>query len=282
MKKKNKLIASLSALALTASLFNFSSLALADTLKKSDDAVNEENINYTVGKEGTENEQRDYIRNELQKLEKEPTTIEYYDFSKTNLSKNEQSKLSSEYNSTSEIQPYAEVYPDGTTRVTTYEYPVNPTTYLVETKSTASPVNIIWNIGMYIAGKLAGTFGGFLLDGANLALDSIDKTAGGSVHTFQSYRYTDKNAQAYTASTNSWKTWYVAEKQDIFKHATNTWRSSKYNETNSKTVDYTPSKGFVAHLTNASTNYNSNAVLADRAWTNWYKNSFYYKSPERY
>ncbi|PFH82557.1 hypothetical protein [Bacillus sp. AFS088145] len=154
----------------------------------------------------------------------------------------------------------------GTTRVTTYCYPVSGTTNSVEIKSAPRAMTI-WNTGMYIAGKLAKTFGGFVLDGVNAAFDAIDKEAGASVHTFQSFRYFQKNAQVYTAS-GSWSTRYQAEREETYKHAFNSWRSTKYNTTRTKTIDYVPENGFSAHKIVNSPNYSNNTELDNRAWTN--------------
>ncbi len=240
-------------------------------------------VQYKFDASKTRNEQLEYIKKEGYKLEKPVQSVVYYDTShvketKAKLKLQASSSSSALITSNTIITPKAVAVEPGTTRVTTYQYPVSGSLYYVEKKSGAT-ANSIWNVSMYTGGKLVGTVGGFILDGVSLAMDAVDKTGGASVQTFKSYRYTEKNGQVYKTS-NSWGTYYTAEQEETFKHALNAYRSSKYNETRTKQVDYVPSRGYSAFKIAYSTNYKANQTLADRAWTNWYKGYNYYKTPE--
>ncbi|MEH7452568.1 hypothetical protein [Gottfriedia acidiceleris] len=208
----------------------------------------------------------------------------YYDTSHVKES-NEKLKLTSP--SSGKIGTNAVAIEPGTTRVTLYPYPVSGYTHFVEKKTSAKAMSI-WNTTMYIAGKTVGTVGGFILDGALYTLDKVDQGGGAQVHTFQSYRYFEKNGQVYKTS-KSWGTFYQAEKEERFKHTFNSWKSAKVNETHTKSVDYVTSQSSVLGTTktnpfkvSVSVNYNSDSTLAKRAWTNWYKGYEYYSSPEYY
>ncbi|MES9685380.1 hypothetical protein CN514_10465 [Bacillus sp. AFS001701] len=236
-------------------------------------------VQYKIDSAKKENAQLNYIKKEGYKLEKPVQSVVYYDTSHVQESKAKLKASSATTITTNAVvTPKAIAVEPGTTRVTTYQYPVSGSLYFVEKKSGAT-ANSIWNVSMYIVGKLVGTVGGFIQDGLSLALDSVDKTAGASVQTFKSYRYTEKNGQVYKTS-KSWGTYYTAEQEETFKHALNAYRSKKYNETRTVHVDYVPSRGYSAFKIAYSTHYKNNKAISDRAWTNWYKGYNYYTTPE--
>jgi len=175
-----------------------------------------------------------------------------------------------------EIPPYYEApaYPDGTTSISNYAYS-NGT--LIKQDTEEGILNNIWSKGMYVAGYIFKTVGGLVIDAADAALTTIDKSRGSTVYTYKSYRYIGKDVKVYDHP--SWIKWYEAKSRQNFAHSLSTWvNTAGYTKT--KSIDYDYDSGFNPVKTEFSTNYNNSSVLKNRAWTNWYKDYRYYKYPE--
>lgn len=152
------------------------------------------------------------------------------------------------------LAPYAVAVPDGTWDVKEVKASTGQT-YDVEKKEGV--YNTLVNVTMYIYGKIAGTFGGFVLDGVSLVSGQIDKTKGASTRTYVSYTHKYKEVSIYEEWKNQWVQWFEAQRIEEFKHAHNSWFNPNWGSVQTKAVDYNTTP----HRVTNTANYNNTTNL---------------------
>lgn len=167
------------------------------------------------------------------------------------------------------------VYEDGTTQVVSVTPYSNGT--LVQQDRVKGITENVWNIGMYVAGKIFKTVGSILLDIINFYADTLDKSKGSETYTYVSYRYIGKDVLVY--DTGRWELWYQAKSRENYAHTLSTYVNA-YGLTRTHNRDYTIDEGYYPVKTDFSPNYNNDSELAYRGWYNWMKDYNAYRYPE--
>lgn len=169
------------------------------------------------------------------------------------------------------------VYDDGTVQV------VNITPYsngtLIQQDRVKGITENVWDISMYVVGKVFNTVGSILLDIINYYMETLDKSRGSETYTYLSYRYIGKDVLVYDSNWKRRAVWYQARSRETYAHALSTFVNKK-GLTRTRSYDYTIDNGYEPVKTDFSPNYNNNSELAFRGWYNWKKGYNAYRYPE--